>query len=197
MVLFERPDRGSIKAFISGQTGGGFSYASVGATQGDPPAEFVVDHNRIELGRGESVFDAGCRSIKEWKMFELGWVEVFPPDSAIVPGTCVAVLARIFGLWFLNACRIVYTIDEGGPVRKFGFAYGTLQDHVESGEERFTVEWHSHDDSVWYDLLAFSRPNQFLARIGYPVARRLQKRFAADSKQAMLRHSRALQSENA
>jgi hypothetical protein len=39
---------------------------------------------------------------------------------------------------------------------------------------------------VWYDILAFSRPNQFLVRLGYPVARGLQKKFAADSKRAML-----------
>jgi uncharacterized protein (UPF0548 family) len=26
-------------------------------------------------------------------------------------------------------------------MRRFGFAYGTLAQHAESGEERFTVEW--------------------------------------------------------
>jgi uncharacterized protein (UPF0548 family) len=31
-------------------------------------------------------------------------------------------------------------LPADGPVRRFGFAYGTLPDHVESGEERFTVE---------------------------------------------------------
>ena len=40
------------------------------------------------------------------------------------------------------------------------------------------VEWHQADNSVWYDLYAFSQPNQWLARLGYPVVRRLQKRFA-------------------
>ena len=34
------------------------------------------------------------------------------------------------------------------------------------------MEWHHDDDSVWYDLLAFSRPNQFLTRVGYPFTRR-------------------------
>jgi uncharacterized protein (UPF0548 family) len=95
--------------------------------------------------------------------------------------------ARLFGLWWLNACQIVYIVDEDGPVKRFGFAYGTLPEHAESGEERFTVEWHEQDDAVWYDILAFSRPQQFLARLGYPFARRLQKRFARDSASAMLR----------
>ena len=80
-----------------------------------------------------------------------------------------------------------YTIDEDGPVKRFGFAYGTLEDHAESGEVRFLVEWHRESDEVWYDLLAFSRPNQFLARVGYPFSRRLQKKFASESKAAMVK----------
>jgi uncharacterized protein (UPF0548 family) len=61
-----------------------------------------------------------------------------------------------------------------------------LPGHVESGEERFQVEWDRDDNSVWYDILAFSRPNRLLIRLGYPVVRRLQKRFARDSAQSML-----------
>ena len=78
-------------------------------------------------------------------------------------------------------------MDDKGPVQRFGFAYGTLPEHAESGEERFTVEWHEADDAVWYDILAFSRPHQLLARLGKPVARRLQKRFARGSAEAMRR----------
>ena len=98
----------------------------------------------------------------------------------------MASLARAGGLWWLNACRIVYVIDEPSPVRRFGFAYGTLPGHVECGEERFCVE-HLADDSVWYDIRAFSRPRFWMTRLGYPLARRLQKRFAAESKAIMLR----------
>ena len=41
--------------------------------------------------------------------------------------------------------------------------------------------------TVEYDLLAFSRPNQWLTRIGARYVRRLQKRFGAASLQAMER----------
>ena len=71
-------------------------------------------------------------------------------------------------------------------MKRFGFAYGTMAEHAESGEERFTVEWDRDEDTVWYDILAFSRPRQMLARLGYPLSRLLQKRFAEDSKAAML-----------
>ena len=33
-------------------------------------------------------------------------------------------------------------------------AQSTLQGHVLAGEERFTLEWHQNDDSVWCALLA-------------------------------------------
>ena len=96
-------------------------------------------------------------------------------------------MGRAIGVWWLNACRVVYAVDEAGPLSKFGFAYGTLPGHVESGEERFVIEWDRGDDDVWYDIVAFSRPNHVLTRLGYPVVRRLQKRFGRDSAAAMLR----------
>ena len=55
----------------------------------------------------------------------------------------------------MNACRIVYVIDEQGSSERYGFAYGTLPDHMERGEERFTVEFDTDDQTVWYDLYAF------------------------------------------
>jgi uncharacterized protein (UPF0548 family) len=51
---------------------------------------------------------------------------------------------------------------------------------VESGEELFSIEWRD-DDSVWYSISAFSRPRLWLVRLAYPVARRLQRRFAVES----------------
>src|SRR6185436_6673895 len=74
---------------------------------------------------------------------------------------------------------------EAAGIRRFGFAYGTLPDHIERGEERFLIEWDRKDDSVWYDILAFSQPRHPLVRLGAPVARLMQKRFARDSISAM------------
>ena len=119
--------------------------------------------------------------LENWGHFQVGWVEALPRDTTIRRGEVVAVLARFMGLWWLNAARIVYAVDEIEPISRFGFAYGTLPDHAETGEERFTIEWNQADDEVWYDILAFSRPRHILARMGYPMVRRLQRRFARDS----------------
>jgi uncharacterized protein (UPF0548 family) len=77
-------------------------------------------------------------------------------------------------------------VDDHGAHPRYGFAYGTLTEHGETGEERFTVGMRPEDQTVWYAIYAFSRPNGW-ARLGYPLSRMLQKRFARDSKEAMRR----------
>ena len=80
----------------------------------------------------------------------------------------MGILGRHFGLWSLNACRIVYVIEEEASLlRRYGFALGTLPGHVERGEERFTVEWHRADDSVFYEVFAFARLAHPLASVGH------------------------------
>ena len=164
-----------------------FTNAAVGATAKTPPAGYVVDRTRIKLGEGEPVFRSAVAALRRWEQFNLGWVEAWPPDTPIQEGEVVAVMGHAIGMWWLNACRIVYVVDESGPISKLGFAYGTLPGHVESGEERFLIEWDRGDDCVWYDIVAFSRPNHLLTRLGHPLVRRTQKRFGRDSAAAMLR----------
>ena len=146
----------------------------------------VADHNRIQLGSGLETFERAKMAIRQWKMFAMPWIELCWPDAPISADTTVAVLISHFGFWSLNATRIVYVIEEHGTCEKYGFAYGTLTEHGEIGEERFAVEFHMQDESVWYDLFAFSRP-RLAARVTYPLSRYLQKRFAMDSKLAMKR----------
>jgi uncharacterized protein (UPF0548 family) len=187
MLYLRKPSIETIRGFITEQTKSDFSYAEVGASATTPPSGFVVDHTRVQLGEGESVFLSASAALKRWEQFNLGWVEACLTETPIQTGEVVAVLGRAVGLWWLNTCRIVYVVEEVGPITKFGFAYGTLPGHVESGEERFQVEWNRTDHTVWYDILAFSRPNHFLTRLGYPLVRRTQKQFGRDSAAAMRR----------
>jgi uncharacterized protein (UPF0548 family) len=192
MFFLRQPSPEAVRQFISSECELPFSYPEVGATGCELPAGYNVDHNRIKLGTGKEVYVRAVAALQNWKQFDLGWVRMVPSETQIEVGAVVAILTNHFGFWSLNACRVVYLIDEAGPVKKFGFAYGTLSSHVERGEERFTIEWHATDDTVWYDILAFSRPNRFLVRLGFPLARRLQKRFARDSLNAIaeaIRHA--------
>ena len=187
MLSFRKPSVDAMRRFLAAQAKLPFTYEAVGATAETPPAGYVVDRTRIKLGEGEAVFQSATAALRRWEQFRLGWVDAWPSDTPIQTGEVVAVMGRAVGIWWLNACRVVYVVDEAGPLSKFGFAYGTLPGHVESGEERFLIEWDRGDDGVWYDIVAFSRPNQFSARLGYPVVRRLQKRFGRDSAAAMFR----------
>ncbi len=189
MFLFDEPSPQRISRFLDAQRDAPFSYDELGATHegAKAPAGYAVDHNRARLGRGRDTFERAVAALYSWKMFDVGWARLVPADAPVEVGTTVAVVARHYGFHSLNPCRITYTIeeDEGGLVRR-GFSYGTLSQHGEKGEERFTVEWRREDDSVYYDLYALSRPKHLLAWLGYPLARRLQRRFARDSLQAMV-----------
>ena len=187
MFLVKRPAHEAVQRFLAGQQSQPFSYPESGASRLAAPEGYNVDHNRIKLGEGRETFAKAAEAIRHWKMFEMDWIEIAPKEAPIVKGSCVAITVRHFGFWWLNVSRIVYVIEEHDAPERFGFAYGTLPGHVEQGEERFSVEYHPADNSVWYDLFAFSRARHILARLGYPISRHLQKRFARDSLKAMER----------
>jgi uncharacterized protein (UPF0548 family) len=183
MFQLSRPNEESIARFLRSRESDQFSYPEVGATRdAAAPSGYNVDHNGQFLGTGDGIFEKAKQAIRQWKTFDFPWVRLCYPDTPIEVGRTLAVAIEHFGFYSLNATRIVYTLDE--PAR-FGFAYGTLSEHGEIGEERFSVEY-SPSGEVWYDLYAFSRPGSVLPRLGYPFARYLQKRFAKDSKTAML-----------
>jgi uncharacterized protein (UPF0548 family) len=188
MFFLREPTLTEIEVFLERQRGSRYSYPEVGKTRDGAPPYYKVDHNRVRLGTGEEAYRVAIAAMRQWKMFDLGWVRIAWPGVPIQEGTTVAVAAQTLGFWSLNAARIVYTLDGlDGQVRRFGFAYGTLLDHAEMGEERFSVEWNRADGSVWYDIFAFSRPRHWLAQMGYPAARVYQRRFARDSMAVMIR----------
>jgi uncharacterized protein (UPF0548 family) len=187
MIRLRKPSPEAIRTFRNAQAELPFTYPGVGSTAGTPPAGYTVDHTRVLLGEGEAVFAAAKAALQRWEHFRLGWLEALPADTPIREGEAVTLLARIAALWWLNAARIVYVVDRQGPATVFGFAYGTLPEHAESGEERFEVEWDREGGTVHYDVLAFSRPRHLLARLAYSWTRRVQKRFGRDSAAAMQR----------
>ncbi len=196
MFTLAKPTDADVIAYLIAQRDATLSYAEVGATRGRFSASYDVDYHSAFLGHGREVFERAKAAIRAWKMFPEEMVELYWGDKPIAVGTVVGVLFRALCFWSLNAARIVYTFDEVseqacGPVERFGFAYGTLSDHLERGEERFAVEWRRADDSVWYELLAFSKPRHWLAKLGYPYVRRQQRRFRHLSAQAMQHATRS------
>ncbi|MBP89711.1 MAG: DUF1990 domain-containing protein [Planctomycetaceae bacterium] len=144
------------------------------------------------LGYGRETCEHARIAVQQWKMFPPEIAELYWPDIPIESGSTVAVAFRVGFLWSLNACRIVYTIEEqngndSDRVARFGFAYGTLPTHAMRGEECFAVELRRADGSVWYDQAAFSRPEHWWGYLGYPWLRKKQQLFRQLSAKAMQR----------
>lgn len=187
MISLTRPSDEELARWVEHCAQQSYTYREVGDTRSERPADgFAVAHYRIKLGEGIELFHRACQALSQWRMFP-AYIDRFPDGAPVEEEQCIALRMRALGLWVQMACRIVYTLDEVYPsgALRFGFAYGTLPGHVERGEERFVVEW-LPDDSVWYDLYAFSRPQTALTWLGLPIARWHQRRFGIDSCQSML-----------
>lgn len=139
--------------------------------------KYDYDETSFFLGEGQAVFDTARQLVREWKMFPEQWTKIHPQAAPIKTGQRVAVLFNLLGIWWWNSNVIQYTIDEAN---RFGFAYGTLPGHVESGEELFLIEM-DHHGKVWYKIKAFSRPASWVVRLVYPFARSQQRRFVRGS----------------
>lgn len=181
VISLRPPDPERVFELVRTMAKSPFSYPDVGATRGEIPSGYNVDRYSTVLGRGDAVFESAKSSIQAWVPFRLSWIRTYPQAE---PGdqVAVAVVVHLVGLWWTNISRVVYTIEEPG---RFGFAYGTLGYHAEMGEEQFLITQDSDSNEVTYSILAFSRPRHTLARLGYPLSRAAQRRFGAESLEAM------------
>jgi uncharacterized protein (UPF0548 family) len=185
MFLLTRPAPKKIDAFVEALQALPLSYDPIGLVDRPAPG-FAVDEQTAVVGSGAAAFARACDCLRRWTHCSLGWVEIAPRDAPITTGTVVCVLVRHLGFWSMNGCRVVHAIGDSGG-REFGFTYGTLSSHAERGEESFTVRLDPDTGYVTYTIRAVSRPRALLAWLGYPVTRRLQAKFRADSVAAMAR----------
>ena len=191
MIRLRRPSPREVDAVL--ESTGPFSYPEVGSTAKlDAPAvrealasRYDIDLHEFVLGTGQALFERARASLLAWRHFEVPWLQLHG-SGAVASGQVVATLVSVAGLWFLNPCRVVYADSSLGDA-SVAFAYGTLRGHAESGEERFRVSLDPTTEQVVYEIAAFSRPAVLLSKLGYPLARRIQRRFAASSAQALAR----------
>ncbi len=185
--------------YIERAQGLDLSYSPIGLARETHPAGFRVATSEVVLGHGQGVFDRAVQLLAAWQPFDLGWVSLHPAGAPVATGTTVAVVAQHLGFWSVHACRIVYplhsgtipgpgTVPSSGVPLVAGFAYGTLTDHAEIGEEIFAVTMDPGTGAVTYSIRAVSREGAWLARLGAPIARAFQARFRRDSIAAMQRH---------
>jgi uncharacterized protein (UPF0548 family) len=190
MFLARRPSRKAIDRFLLDSQELPLSYGPIGIVRSETARPGFVEA-LVAIGRGQADFERARAALSTWKQFDIGWVETFPRHAPIAAGTVVAVLIRHFGFWSLNGCRVLYDVDSPQDSVRFGFAYGTLTNHAEAGEELFEVFIDPRTDDVMYRIRAASWPRATLARVGHPIVRVLQARFRRHSAVAMKRATEA------
>ena len=189
MIALRRPSEREIAGALAGADAP-FSYPEVGATAPDAPPlrealgrGYDVDRYEAVIGTGRATFDRARAALAAWRHFEIPWLELHGP-RCVERGAVVATLVGVAGVWLLNPCRVVYA-ELSPAADSVCFAYGTLPGHAIRGEERFRLSFDPTTGEVRYEITAFSRPAVPLARLGYPLGRRIQKRFVAASQAAL------------
>lgn len=187
MFLMRRPSAAAIDRFLDQSRLLPLSYGPIGLVR-ESPVDRRFDEQVVVIGHGLGDFERARSALMTWKHFNLGWVEAYPRHAPVEAGTVVAVLIRHLGFWSLNGARVLYRGEgaEGRPAA-FGFAYGTLLNHAESGEEWFEVFVDESSGEVLYRIRAVSWPQAALAYLGQPIVRILQARFRRDSAAALKR----------
>jgi uncharacterized protein (UPF0548 family) len=146
------------------------TYPEVGATASQLPPGYDYLRAQRVVGQGEPLFEECAETIFNWGI-QKGAGFRLEKSGRITTGAQNR-LGLHWGLFqTLAVCQVVYVIDE--PRRK-GFAYGTLPGHPECGEERFIV---SIDDEglVRFDIVAFSKPARWFAKLGSTLLRLVQQ----------------------
>jgi len=98
---------------------------------------------------------------------------VIPTDRTVLDGSVWAFAARVYGVWAVNTCRVVYVERTD---RLAAFAHGTLPVHGVRGEERFEVRHHD-DDRVTFTIAQASWPPSVWVQLGLPLVRAYQREF--------------------
>ena len=169
---FVRPSNaGAMTEYLRSLEATAPTYQELGATLSDslPVGYHHLVAGKI-IGRGSETFSRATRGLRTWQAHQFKGARVFPDNTPPTSGATFVVTLG-FGCASIGApCRIVAIVEEP---RRFGFAYGTLPGHPEQGEEFFVVSI-GEDESVRFDIRAFSRASDSLTRLAGPIGRRVQ-----------------------
>jgi uncharacterized protein (UPF0548 family) len=172
-MRFVRPsDSAAMKQMLESLESVEPTYSDIGATlAGRQPEGFHHDRFETVLGAGPQTFQRAVTGLKTWEAHRLPGLRVFPDGQEIRTGATVVLTLGTSFVAIAAPCRIVSVID--GQTR-WGFAYGTLPGHPERGEEAFSVSI-SPDQTVRFEIEAFSRPGDPLVRLSGPIGRGMQR----------------------
>lgn len=169
MFRMGRVSTAKLLAIAEARSASEVTYSPTGGTlTGELPSGYHHDRYERALGQVPGTFQRACEGLRGWQA-HLGAGLVIQPRNAPSVGSTVVAAILLGPITAIAPCRIVAVVDEP---HRFGFAYGSLPGHPESGEEAFIVN--DSDQGVVFRIVAFSRPAATLARLGAPISRRIQ-----------------------
>jgi uncharacterized protein (UPF0548 family) len=152
------------------------TYPQAGMTRRPaPPPGYRAVRRRDLVGRGQEAFDLAVAHLRGWGAQHGAGLRVYPAFAEPKEGTTVLLVTGAVRLTLVVPCRVVWSVAEPGLA---GFGYGTLPGHPVHGEEAFLVERDAAGD-VWFDLVAYSRPAAWGARLAGRAGDMAQRWFAA------------------
>lgn len=160
---------------------GDLTYSDYGLTElGHAPAGYRTVRRRLHVGNGEDAFRRLADGILSWEMHRGAGFRVPEDTPRAAPGVRVVSGMGAGPVRLLAPCRVLWSMDPDVTTipdtgeRRAGFGYGTLQGHPVAGEEAFTAVLNA-DGTVWFEVLAYSRPANWLMRAATPVTERTQE----------------------
>ncbi|WP_137755988.1 DUF1990 family protein [Agrococcus sp. SGAir0287] len=172
-----------------------------------PPKGYELIARRSRIGHGRARYEAAVAGLRTWRVQRLSGIEVdvqpttdrttyrpvgfegkdparaasteaqqvFAADGEpfLQPGDSAMQRIRLGPVQIHAPIRVIAVEDEATT---HAVIFGTLEGHPESGEERMLVEL-AEDESVFFHLRVLAKPHAWWARLGGPVARRVQRRY--------------------
>ncbi|OKX91913.1 hypothetical protein AUP72_07480 [Corynebacterium glutamicum] len=121
-----------------------------------------ITDRKLALGRGEECFQTAVHHLFSWKAHQHAGITVTESDSIVE-----------LKFWSIRSfCRVLKS-HQGS--RRAILIYGTLEKHVERGEEAFEITI-ADNDQVTAHIVAFSKPAKWWAKLANLLVRWVQLR---------------------
>lgn len=121
-----------------------------------------ITDRELVLGSGEECFQIAVQQLFSWKAHQYAGITVTQTNTTVE--------LKFWGI--RSYCRILKS-HQGS--RRAVLIYGTLQKHVERGEEAFEIRM-DDNGQVTAHIMAFSKPAKWWAKLANPVVRWVQLR---------------------
>lgn len=143
------------------------------------PGVWARDHYEAILASGprrSAAVERVLAALMAYRIFPPGRLIAALPAEGVSPGATITQGIRLGPLGLIAAVRVVTVFDrQRDGLRRAGFSYVTLAGHPERGAMTFAVVDDEAAALARVEMDVISQPGHWLARLGTPLSRRLQR----------------------